>query len=34
MARVSKVYRGVPPKAAAVAAKATVGTMTTYAIEA
>jgi len=34
LTRVSKVYRGLPPKAAAVAAKATVGAVTQYAIEA
>jgi len=34
LARVSKVYRGLPPKAAAVAAKATVGSVTQYTIEA
>jgi len=34
MARVSKVYRGLPPKAASVAAKATVRAVTQYAVEA
>jgi len=34
LARVSKVYKGLPPKAASVAVKATVGSMVCYAVEA